>query len=307
MEQPLRFVAQGEIGKVCHLQKSLYGLKQSLRAWFDKFSQAVETFDMQKSKFDHSVFYKNFSSGIILLVVYVDDIVITGSDSKGILSFKSFLHNQFHTKDLGMLKYFLGVEVMRGKQGILLSQRKYVLDMLSETRKLGAKPCSTPMAPNVQLTKEGELFEDPERYKRLVEKLNYLTVTRPNIAYSVSMLSQYMSSPTVGHWATVEHTLCYLKEAPRSEILYKKHGHTRIECFSNADWVGSQEDRRSTSGYCVFVGGNLVSWKSKKQSVVLRSSAELEYRTMTQSVCEIMWIRHFLMEVGIETSLLVKL
>ena len=149
MEQPPRFVAQEEIGKVCHLKKSLYGLKQSLRAWFGKFSQAIETFGMQKNKSDHSIFYKNSSSSIILLVVYADDIVITGSDFKGILSLKSFFHSQFHTKDLGMLKNFLGVEVMRSKQGIILSQRKYVLDMLSETGKLDAKPCSTPMTPNV--------------------------------------------------------------------------------------------------------------------------------------------------------------
>ena len=123
---------------------------------------------MQKSKSNHFVFNKNSFSGIILLVVYGDDIVITGSDFKGILSLKSFLHSQFHTKDLGMLKYFFSVEVMRSKQGILLFQRKYVLDMLSKTGKLGAKPCNTPMAPNVQLNKEGELFEDPKRYRRLL-------------------------------------------------------------------------------------------------------------------------------------------
>ena len=128
-------------------------MKQSPRAWFDKFSQTVEAFGMQNSKFDHSVFYKNSSFNIILLVVYVDDIVIIRSDSKGILSLKSFIHTQFHTKDLGMLKYFLGVEVMKSKQGILLSQQKYVLNMLSETGKLGVKPCSTPMTPNVKLLK----------------------------------------------------------------------------------------------------------------------------------------------------------
>ena len=100
----------------------MYGLKQNPRAWFGKFSQVVETFGMQNRKFDHSVFYINSSSGIILLVVYVDDIVITRNDSKGISSLKSFLHSQFHTKDLGMLKYFLGVEVLRSKQGISLSQ-----------------------------------------------------------------------------------------------------------------------------------------------------------------------------------------
>ena len=141
----------------------------------------------------------------------MDDIVITGSDSIGISSLKFFLHSQFHTKDLGMLRYFLGVEIMRSKHGIFLSQRKYVLDLLSETRKLGAKPCSSPMAPGVHLTREDKLFKDPERYRRLVGKLNYLTVTRPDIAHSVSVVSQYMSSPTVDNWAAVEHILCYFK------------------------------------------------------------------------------------------------
>ena len=124
MEQPLGFVAQGEKGRVCCLQKSLYGLKYSSTAWFSKFSQAVEEFGMLKIKSDHSVFYGNSSSGIILLIVYVDDIVITGSDSKGISSLKSFLQSQFHTKDLGMLRYFLGIEVMESKHGIFLFQRK---------------------------------------------------------------------------------------------------------------------------------------------------------------------------------------
>ncbi|KAM7465888.1 hypothetical protein LguiB_013450 [Lonicera macranthoides] len=307
MEQPPGFVAQGEYGKVCHLRKSLYGFKQSPRAWFGKFSQAIETFGMAKSKSDHSVFYKQSEAGIILLVVYVDDIVITGSDATGISSLKSFLHAQFHTKDLGMLKYFLGVEVTRSKKGIFLSQRKYVLDLLAETGKLGAKPCSAPMIPNVQLTKDGQLFEDPEKYRRLVGKLNYLTVTRPDIAYSVSVVSQFMSSPTIHHWEVLEQILCYLKGAPGRGILYANHGHSRIEGFSDADWAGSKVDRKSTSGYCIFVGGNLVSWKSKKQNVVSRSSAESEYRAMAQSVCEIMWICQLLHEVGIKTSVPAKL
>ena len=109
----------------------------------------------------------------------MDDIVITGSDSKGISSLKSFLQSQFHTKNLGMQRYFLGIEVMRNKHEIFLSQRKYVLDLLSETGKLGVKPCSSSMVPSIQLTRESETFEDPERYRRLVRKLNYLTATRP--------------------------------------------------------------------------------------------------------------------------------
>ena len=127
----------------------------------------------------------------------MDDIVITGSDSIGISSLKSFLHGQFHTKDLGMLRYFLGVDVMRSKHEIFLSQRKCVLDLLSEIGKLGAKPCSSAMAPGVHLAREGELFEDPKTYRRLVGKLNYLIVTRPDIAHSVIVVSQYMSFLTV--------------------------------------------------------------------------------------------------------------
>ena len=187
--------------------KSLYGLKQSPRAWFGKFSQAIEVFDIQNCKSDHSVFYKNSNLGIILLVVYVDDIVIIESDSKGISSLKSFLQSQFHTKNLGMIRYFLGIEVMRSKYEIFLSQRKYVFDLLFKTGKFRVKPCSSPMVPGVHLTREGETFEDPERYRRLVGKLNYLPVTCPDIAHLVSVVNQYMSSLTVDHWAVVNVTL----------------------------------------------------------------------------------------------------
>ena len=188
----------------------------------------IEKFSLQKSKPDHFVFYRNTQVGIILLVVYVDDIVITGNDMASISSLKSFLHSLFHTKDLGMLKYFLGVEVIRSKHGIFLSQKKYVLDLLSETGKLAAKSCHSPMAQSLHLTREGKLFEDPKRYKKLVGKLNYLTVIGPNIAYYVSVVNQYMSSPTVDHWAVVEQILCYLKEASGCGILYSNYGHNRI-------------------------------------------------------------------------------
>ena len=143
--------------------------------------------------------------------MYVDDIVITMSDFKGISSLKSFLQSQFHTNELGMLRYFLGIEVMRSKYGIFLSQRKYVLDILYKTGKLGVKRCSSPMVPSIHLTREGETFEDPKRYRRLVGKLNYLIVTRPDIAHSVNVLSQYMSTPTIDYWVAVEQILCYLK------------------------------------------------------------------------------------------------
>ena len=183
-----------------------------------------------------------------------------------------------------MLRYFLDIEVMRSKYGIFLSQKKYVLDLLSKIRKLGVKPCSFPIVLGIHLIREGKTFKNPERYRRLVGKVNYLTVTRPDIAHSVNTCSLQ----PVNHWTVVEQILCYLKGALRRGILYNNHGHNKIECFSNADRVGSKEDGRSTLGYYVFVGGNIVLCKSKKQNVVSQSSADSEYRAMTQFVCEIM-------------------
>ena len=174
-------------------------------------AKSLKNLACKRVKSDHSVFYKNSSLGIILLVMYVDDIIIIGSDSKDISSLKSFLQSQFHTKNLGMLRYFLGIEVMRSKHRIFLSQRKYVLDLLFETGKLGVKPCNFPMAPSVHLTREGETFKDPKRYRRLVGKLNYLSVICPDIVHSVSIVSQYMSALMVDHWVAAKQILCYLK------------------------------------------------------------------------------------------------
>ncbi|KAJ9558569.1 hypothetical protein OSB04_013183, partial [Centaurea solstitialis] len=252
MEQPPGFVAQGESGRVCKLRKSLYGLKQSPRAWFGRFNAVVTEFGLRRSSYDHSVFFASSSSRCILLVVYVDDIVITGSDEIGIKKLKDFLASRFQTKDL---------------------------DILNDSGMSETKPCEAPMIPNMKLNiEDGDLLEDPEKYRRIVGKLNYLTITRPDIAFLVSVASQFMSSPRTPHWETVRHILKYLKGAPGLGILYQNHDHHVIEGFTDADYDGDPTSRRSTTGYCVFVGGNLVSWKSKKQNVVSRSSAESEYR-----------------------------
>ncbi|XP_043805309.1 secreted RxLR effector protein 161-like [Manihot esculenta] len=165
---------------------------------------------------------------------------------------------------------------------------------------MGVKPCSTPIIPNICLTKnDGDPYNDPKRYRRLVGKPNYLMVmTWPDIAFAVSIVSQFMSAPMLKHWTALEQILCYLKWTLRLGILYRDYGHIALECFSDADWAGFKSDRRSTICYCVFIGGNLVSWKSKKQNVIFRSSAELEYRVMAQSTCEILWINHLLKEVS---------
>ncbi|RVW60764.1 Retrovirus-related Pol polyprotein from transposon RE1 [Vitis vinifera] len=271
MEQPPGFVAQGESGLVCRLRRSLYGLKQSPRAWFSRFSSVVQEFGMLRSTADHSVFYHHNSLGqCIYLVVYVDDIVITGSDQDGIQKLKQHLFTHFQTKDLGKLKYFLGIEIAQSSSGVVLSQRKYALDILEETGMLDCKPVDTPMDPNVKLVPgQGEPLGDPGRYRRLVGKLNYLTITRPDISFPYT----------------------------RPRCIVENRGHTQVVGYTDADWAGSPTDRRSTSGYCVFIGGNLISWKSKKQDVVARSSAEAEYRAMALATCELIWLRHLLQEL----------
>ena len=149
MEQPPDFVAQGESGLVCRLRRSLYGLKQSPRAWFGRFSSVVQEFGMLRSTAGHSVIYHyNSSRQCIYLVVYVDDIVITGNDQDGIQKLKQHLFTHFQTKDLGKLKYFLGIEIAQSSSGVVLSQRKYALDILEETGMLDCKPVDTPMDPN---------------------------------------------------------------------------------------------------------------------------------------------------------------
>jgi len=300
MAQPPGFVAHGESMKVCKLKKTIYGLKQSPRAWFCRFASTVQDFGLHRSEKDHSVFWRLHNGKRILLVVYVDDIVITGDDTIGIVSLKKHLHERFQTKDLGSLKYFLGIEVAKSKKGVHLSQRKYVLDMLSEAGMLGCRSIDSPMDVNVKLLPDqGELLEDVGRYRRLVGKLNYLTITRPDITFAVSVVSQFLSAPRTGHMDAVLRILRYLKKTPGKGLLYSDQGHARVAGFSDADWAGCPIDRRSTTGYCVFFGGNLVSWKSKKQSVVSRSSAESEYRAMANVTLEMIWIKDLLTEVGL--------
>ena len=289
MEQPPGFVVQGESGLVCRLRRSLYGLKQSPQAWFGRFSSIVQEFGMLHSTTDHLVFYHhNSSRQCIYLVVYVDDIVITSSDQDGIQKLKQHLFTHFQTKDLSKLKYFLGIEVTQSSSGVVLSQRKYALDILEETDMLDCKPVDTPMDPNVKLVPgQGESLGDSGRYRRLVGKLNYLTITRPDISFLVSVVNQFLQSPCDNHWDVIIRILQYIKSTPGQGVLYKNRSHTQVIGNTDANWTGSPTDRRCTSRYYVFIGGNLISWKSKKQHVVARSSTEVEYRAMALATCKL--------------------
>ena len=163
---------------------------------------------------------------------------------------------------------------------------------------LDCKLVDTPMDPNVKLVPgQGESLGDPERYRRLVDKLNYLTITRPDISFPVSVVSQFLQSPCDSHWDAVIRILRYIKSTPSQGVLYENRGHTQVVGYTDADRAGSPTDRRSTSGYCVFIGGNLISWKSKKQHVLARPNAEAVYRAMAIVTCEFIWLRHLLQEL----------
>ncbi|CAM8948608.1 unnamed protein product [Rhodiola kirilowii] len=294
---------------VCRLNKSLYGLKQSPRAWFGKFSKFMRKIDYKQSNSDHTLFLKHQHGKVTCLIIYVDDMVITGDDTDEIERLQKQLASEFEMKDLGELKYFLGIEVARGREGIYLCQRKYVLDLLTETGLLDCKPVDTPIEQNHYLAESFDQIPiDRISYQRLVGKLIYLTHTRPDIAYAVSVVSQFMHNPSEIHMNAVLRILKYLKSAPGRGVLFSKHNNITEVCgFTDADWAGNITDRRSTSGYFTFVGGNLVTWKSKKQKVVARSSAEAEYRGMAQGVCELLWLKSLLHDLGIELTSPMKL
>ncbi|KAL5701149.1 hypothetical protein ACHQM5_026518 [Ranunculus cassubicifolius] len=303
MDPPPGFDGQGEYAnKVCLLRKSLYGLKQSRREWFERFSSVVLQHGFSRCQSDHTVFYRRSYHGRTYLLVYVDDIIITGDDSRGIVQIKEALGKVFEVKDLGPLKYFLGIEVARSPKGISLSQRKYVLDLLEDTGMLGCKPVFTPLIPNSKLLADsGDRLRDPSSYQRLVGRLIYLANTRPDISFVVSRVSQFMHAPCQSHLDAVYHILRYLKSCPGLGLFYAAGTQGPLECYTDSDYGGSY-DSRSTTGFCSFRGSHLISWKSKKQSVVSQSSTEAEYRALALGTCEVVWLRTMLGELGFSAT-----
>ncbi|KAL5579088.1 hypothetical protein UlMin_011530 [Ulmus minor] len=295
MDLPLGYLRQGESsssqGKlVCKLHKSIYGLKQASRQWYSKFSQALLKFGFVQSKSDYSLFTKGHGSSFIALLVYVDDIILASPSSITIAELKQFLHTQFQLKDLGCLKYFLGLEIAKSKQGIMLSQRHYTLQLLEDTGYLACKPTAVPMDPKLRLAAtEVDLLTDITHYRRLVGKLLYLTLSRPDITFAVHKLTQFLAQPRLPHLKAVHHLLRYLKNSPGQGLFFSSTSSlqlraysdacapVRLNAFSDADWGSCPDSRRSTTGFCIFIGDSLVSWKAKKQTTVSRSSAEAEY------------------------------
>ncbi|XP_061351944.1 uncharacterized mitochondrial protein AtMg00810-like [Gastrolobium bilobum] len=278
MQLPPGYSGKGELphNVVCKLTKSLYGLKQASRQWFAKFSSTLTT------------------------LVYVDDIIIAYNAAHEVQKLTSVLDSKFKLKNLGTLKYFLGLEIARSPNGISLCQRKYTLQILEDTGLLGCKPSSSPMDANLKLSlHEGELLPDPTTYRRLIGQLLYLTVSRPDICFVVNHLSQFMSSPRVPHFQAAQRVLAYLKSTAGQGLFFSSASKLQIHAFCDSDWASCPDSRKSVSGFCIFLGDSLISWKSKKQQTVSRSSAEAEYRAMAVTTCEILWLLSLLRDLHV--------
>ncbi|KAH1134015.1 hypothetical protein GYH30_012429 [Glycine max] len=284
---------------VCRLQHSLYGLKQASRQWFTKLLGLLTSHGFKQSHSDHSLFLCFTGSITTILLVYVDDIILTGNSDSEIQDVIMLLDQTFKIKDLGNLKYFLGLEIARSSSGIHLCQRKYALDILSDSGMLGCRPNATPMDYSTKLqaaTGTPLSAEASSSYRRLVGRLIYLTNTRPDITYAVQQLSQYMSSPTSAHLQAAYRVLWYLKGTPGSGIFLSATGTPQLRAFSDSDWAGCQDSRKSTTGFMVYLGSSLISWQSKKQSTVSRSSSEAEYRALASTTCELQWLTYLLQD-----------
>ena len=293
--------ASSKPNQVCKLNKALYGLKQAPRCWFARLTKALLAFGFKQNRLDYSLFTLNRNNTTLFVLVYVDDLIIGGNNSELITKFKEHLHRSFHMKDLGELRYFLGIEVLRSKAGIYLSQRKYALDIVSECGLLGSKPVDTPMEQYHNLGRDnGPFYTEPAQYRRLVGRLVYLAITRPELNYPVHILAQFLQKPRQKHWDAAVRLVRYLKGLPGQGILLSASSDLSLSAYSDSDWAACPLTRKSLTGYIVMMGNSLVSWKTKKQPTVSRSSAEAEYRAMAMTCSELKWM------IGVMDSLGIK-
>lgn len=287
---------------VCKLKKSLYGLRQAPRNWFSKLSTTLKDLKYQQSLSDYSLFTLTTASSITVVLVYVDDLLLAGNNRQEIEHLKKMLSNTFKMKDLGDVRYFLGLEISRSEAGFFVSQKKYTMDLLDEFEVTGLTTLKLPMDIHLRLKADtGMYLKDPHPYQRLLGKLIYLTITRPDITFSVHILTQFMQHPTTAHMDAALKLLRYLMSNPSQGILLASSSAAELKGYCDSDWATCPMTRRSTTGYCVLLGNSPISWKTKKQSVVARSTAEAEYRSMAMAACEITWLSALLKDMGLQS------
>lgn len=300
VEQPQGYQRQGENDKVYKLKKALYGLKQAPRAWYSKIESYFIKEGFEKCSSEHTLFVKTNSEEKILIVsIYVDDLIFTGNDEQLFEKFKNSMKQQFDMSDLGKMRYFLGIEVLQTEEGIFICQNKYAKEVLERFGMERSKPVHNPMVPGNKLSKEGSgEAVDSTIYKQMVGSLMYLTATRPDLMFAVCLISRYMGRPTQLHLQAAKRILRYLKGTTELGILYRRGTKEELFAFTDSDYAGDVDDRKSTSGYVFKLGTGAISWSSKKQPVVTLSTTEAEFIAASSCACQAIWLRRILDKLG---------
>lgn len=302
MTQPPGYEDASKPYHVCRLDKAIYGLKQAPRAWYSRLSSKLISLGFVTSKGDVSLFIFSKAGTTIYLLVYVDDIIVASSSESAVKALLADLRQEFALKDLGNLHYFLGIEVKHSKEGVVLSQGKYATEIIKKAGMLRCKAVNTPMSISKKMSRlEGSLLnsEDATKYRSLVGALQYPTLTRPDLSFSVNKVYQYLHAPTDVHMSAAKRILRYVQGTVNLGLKITKSNSVMVSGFSDADWGGCLDDRRSTGGFAVYFGSNLISWSAKKQATVSRSSTEAEYKSLANVTSEIIWVQTLLKELGI--------
>jgi hypothetical protein len=306
VQQPPGFVVAGNEGKVLRLRKALYGLRQAPRAWNAKFDATMASLGFQRSSSEHGIYTRSRGDGRLIVGVYVDDLIITGTSDKVITAFKMEMKQQFQMSDLGLLSYYLGIEVNQGPAGIALCQAAYTRKILEKCGLASCNPTATPMENRLKLSKSStEPAVNATEYRSIIGALRYLLHTRPDLAFAVGYLSRFMEEPRDDHLAAVKRVLRYLAGTQEHGLFYTRHGDgpAKLAGYSDADLAGCVDTRRSTSGIIFFLGGNPISWQSNKQKVVALSSCEAEYMAAAAAACQGIWLARLLTDmVGSESG-----
>lgn len=282
----------GSEDKVYRLNKALYGLKQAPRAWNEHIDSVFHNMGFQRCPSEHGVYVKVDKSGdLLVLCLYVDDLIFTGNDVKMIEDFKASLIRKFEMTDLGLMSYFLGIEVLQRGDGIFISQKRYAEEFLKKFRMYDCNPVKTPVEVGTKLCKEGDnAHVDPSLFKQIVGTLRYLTCTRPDIAYGVGLISKFQQSPRQSHMQVAKRIMRYIKGTYDYGLFYSSSNDCVLVGYSDSDWGGDPDNSKSTYGYCFKYGAAACSWSSTKQSVVALSTCEAEYVAAASSACQAIWL-----------------
>ncbi|GJU50151.1 zinc finger, CCHC-type containing protein [Tanacetum coccineum] len=300
MKQPEGFVMPGNEHKVCKLVKSLYGLKQAPKQWHQKFDEVVLSSGFLLNQSDKCVYSKfdNFGKGVIICL-YVDDMLIFGTDQNQVDKTKKFLSSRFSMKDMGEADVILGINIKRENKGIVITQSHYIKKILKKFNREDCSPVSTPIDPVEKLKPNTGKPVDQLEYSRAIGCLMYaMTSTRPDIAYAVGRLSRFTSNPSRQHWQAITRVFKYLKGTMNYGLSYIGYPSV-LEGYSDASWINHVEDSSCTSGWVFLLGGGAISWASKKQTCITGSTMESEFVALAAAGKEAEWLRNLIHEIPI--------